>query len=107
MHKRNGATEKHVRFEELKDYYDRGQNVILYQHRPQMTKKQDCIEGVLTFQREFLKADSVMRVEFPKYTNRFYFIFMHKTFEKAFRNVYYHLQKDWSKNEFCCNFDWI
>ncbi len=68
------ATDKHVKWEELKDYYIKGQNVILYQHRPQMTTKQKCIEGIVQFQKDFLKADYIMLLEFPKYTNRFYCI---------------------------------
>lgn len=55
-HKDNG-TEKHVKWTELKDYYTRGQNVILYQHRPQMTTKEKCIESVMCFQKNYLLAD--------------------------------------------------
>ena len=56
MHERRSAKEKHTTWQEVKDYYDRGQSVILYQHRPQMTKKA-CIQSVLGFQNSFLHAD--------------------------------------------------
>ena len=65
MFTKETATEKHVKWAELKDYYDRGQNVILYQHRPQMTSKENCIKGILEFQKNYLKADAVMLLEFP------------------------------------------
>ena len=79
MYQAGGATEKHVKWAELKDYYARGQNVILYQHRPQMTTKEKCIESIMHFQKNYLVADCVKLLEFPKYTNRFYFIFMHES----------------------------
>jgi hypothetical protein len=45
MYQTGSAKVKHVKWTELKDYYARGQNVILYQHRPQMTTKEKCIES--------------------------------------------------------------
>lgn len=101
MFQKRGATIKHVKWEELRDYYVRGQNVILYQHRPQMMKKEKCIDGIMRFQREFLAADCVMLLEFPKYTNRFYFIFVHKEFEAAFERVCNLMVQRWGENEFC------
>ena len=95
------ATEKHVKWEELKDYYIKGQNVILYQHRPQMTTKQKCIEGIVQFQKDFLKADYIMLLEFPKYTNRFYFIFLHNEFKLIFEKICDKMLHDWSKDDFC------
>ena len=97
----NSATEKHVRWSELKDYYVRGQNVILYQHRPQMTKKEKCIESVMRFQEEYLKADCVMLLEFPKYTNRFYFIFLHKECCSVFQDVCNKMVETWGRDGFC------
>ena len=101
MFLKNNATEKHVKRSELKDYYDRGQNVILYQHRPQMTKKEICIEGVMDFQREYLKADFVKLLEFPKYTNRFYFIFIHKENKDIFEKICNLITQKWGKDNFC------
>jgi len=77
MYETDSATFKHVKWNELKDYYQRGQSVILYQHRPQMCTKEDCIESMIDFQRKYLRADSMFLMEYPQYTNRFYFIFSH------------------------------
>ena len=97
----NGASEKHVKWTELRDYYVRGQSVILYQHRPQMTKKEECVESVLHFQREVLCADGVMLLEFPKYTNRFYFIFYHREHEPMLKAVCDRMVENWKENDFC------
>ena len=101
MNRSGNATEKHVKWSELKDYYARGQNVILYQHRPQMTTKIQCIENVMEFQREYLQADCVMLLEFPKYTNRFYFMFLHEKYKSSFQKICTSMASKWSKNEFC------
>ena len=79
MHERTSAKEKHATWQEVKDYYDRGQSVILYQHRPQRTKKEVCIQSVLDFQNSFLHADRTLLLEYPRYTNRYYSIFAHHT----------------------------
>ncbi len=97
------TTEKHVKWSELKDYYQRGQNVILYQHRPQMTKKVNCIDDVMRFNREYLNADCVMLLEFPKYTNRFYFMFIRKEYKTCFEQVCDSVLKVWGKDDFCRN----
>ena len=101
MHNRESGTEKHVKWVELKEYYARGQSVILYQHRPQMTKKEKCIETVLYFQNEYLKADCVKLLEFPKYTNRFYFMFLHSEHQDVFAKICASMSEKWGKNEFC------
>lgn len=101
MFQRDGATEKHVKWTELKDYYTRGQNVILYQHRPQMTTKEKCIESVLHFQKSYLLADCVKLLEFPKYTNRFYFMFLHESDKTTFEHVCHLMVQKWNKNDFC------
>ena len=101
MFRKGGATEKHVKWGELKDYYARGQNVILYQHRPQMTKKEACIDGIMQFQETYLNADCVKLLEFPKYTNRFYFFFLHKEFQTAFEQVFTKMLQHWGREDFC------
>lgn len=101
MYQADGATEKHVKWAELKDYYTRGQNVILYQHRPQMTTKDACIESLMHFQKNYLLADRVKLIEFPKYTNRFYFMFLHESAKTAFERVCNSMVQKWSKNDFC------
>ena len=101
MHQTNEATEKHVKWDELKDYYDRGQTVILYQHRPQMTAKDLCIYNVMQFQHSYLFADCVKLLEFPKYTNRFYFIFLHRRDKAAFDRICRAVTDNWGKNDFC------
>lgn len=102
MRRMETATEKHVKWTEIKDYYSRGQNVILYQHRPQMTSKEKCIESVMHFQNEYLLADCVKVLEFPKYTNRFYFMFLHKDEEESFNKVCSEMTQKWGHNGFCC-----
>lgn len=99
------ATEKHVKWSELRDYYERGQNVILYQHRPQMTKKEACIESILQYQKEYLQSDFLMLLEFPKYTNRFYFMFVHKSYQNDFVRMCHLMVKKWGKNDFCRKID--
>lgn len=101
MYQTGSATEKHVKWAELKDYYTRGQNVILYQHRPQMTTKEKCIESVLYFQKNYLLADCVRLLEFPKYTNRFYFMFLHENDKAAFERVCFSMVQKWGENDFC------
>ena len=101
MYKKGIISEKHVKWQELKDYYTRGQNVILYQHRPQMAKKEMCIDGIISFQKKFLMADRVKLLEFPKYTNRFYFMFLHDKFASSFENVCKNVIETWGKNDFC------
>ena len=95
MHQRDSATEKHVKWDELKDYYDRGQSVILYQHRPQMTKKDICIQSILTMNDGFLCADHVYLLEFPRYTNRFYFFFVHHDHSAVLKQVCDFMDKNW------------
>lgn len=101
MYQNGGTTEKHVKWAELKDYYARGQNVILYQHRPQMTTKEKCIEGVMQFQKDYLLADHVKLLEFPKYTNRFYFMFLHQNSKPNFDRVCCSMAQKWGKQDFC------
>jgi hypothetical protein len=101
MHRHNRAKNKHVKWNELKDYYTRGQSVILYQHRPQMTKKEKCIENIMLFQKNYLMADSVKLLEFPKYTNRFYFIFLHEKHKAVFEKICNTMTEKWKKDNFC------
>ena len=101
MHQTDAATEKHVKWTELKDYYSRGQNVILYQHRPQMTTKEKCIESIIHFQENYLFADCIKLLEFPKYTNRFYFMFLHKNYKTVFDSICFLMVQKWGNNRFC------
>lgn len=96
MHRRHSAKEKHTTWQEVKDYYDRGQSVILYQHRPQMTKKAACIQGVLDFQNSFLKADHTLLLEYPRYTNRYYFFFTHQAHRAALEETTRSVARNWS-----------
>ena len=101
MYRSDGFTNKHVRWTELKDYYDRGQNVIVYQHRPKMTTKEKCIENMLHIQNSFLHADSIRILEFPKCTNRFYAMYIHRNYEIAFERVCDWMSSKWGKDNFC------
>lgn len=95
MHERRSAKEKHTTWQEVKDYYDRGQSVILYQHRPQMTKKEMCIQSVLGFQNSFLHADHTLLLEYPRYTNRYYFIFAHQTQFSVLEHIHHKVAQTW------------
>lgn len=95
MHNADNAAEKHVKWNELKVYYDRGQSVILYQHRPQMMKKEVCIKNVLEFSNTYLMSDNTYILEFPKYTNRFYFFFVHSKHNSCIKQIYDLMLKDW------------
>ena len=101
MHQMGGATEKHVKWAELKDYYTRGQSVVLYQHRPQMTAKSKCIEDIMHFQETYLLADCIKLLEFPKYTNRFYFMFLHQSHKSVFDRICRTTAQKWGKDGFC------
>ena len=101
MNSHGKCTEKHVRWQELKDYYDRGQNVILYQHRPQMTKKEKCISDIMSFNDTFLRADYIKLLEFPKYTNRLYFMFIHEEYGENFDVLCKQMSEKWGRNGFC------
>ena len=96
MRQRGHIKDKHAKWQEVKDYYDRGQSVILYQHRPQMTKKETCIQGVLDFQNSFLKADSTLLLEYPRYTNRYYFIFAHDVHRAILEALYHSVTQSWN-----------
>lgn len=95
MMKDGSYSEKHVLWNELKDYYDRGQSVILYQHRPQRTKGEDAIEGITEFNRSYLMADFLLGLEFHKYTNRYYFFFCHNEHAKELKRVIDFMSKNW------------
>ena len=95
MRQRRATKEKHTTWQEVKDYYDRGQSVILYQHRPQMTKKAVCIQGVMSFQNSFLHADHILLLEYPRYTNRYYFIFSHQNHLSALESVHHTVAQTW------------
>ena len=96
MRERRLTKDKHVTWQEVKDYYDRGQSVILYQHRPQMMKRTVCICKVLDFQNAFLNADSTFILEYPRYTNRYYFIFCHETHQARLEHAYRRVTEAWS-----------
>lgn len=95
MYQSNGAANKHVKWEELADYYRRGQSVILYQHRPQMTKKEVCIRQLLQFNNSYLRSYAIYILEFPKYTNRFYCFFTHKEHISSVEEVYSQMCLNW------------
>lgn len=89
-------SEKHVTWEELKDYYDRGQSVILYQHRPQMTKREAVISGIVEFDNSYLKSGLLLGLEFPKYTNRYYIMFCHMEHAAELKKVVDFMNEKWS-----------
>ena len=96
MHEEGRITPKHVAWEELGDYYHRGQTVVLYQHRPQMTSKETCISSVMEYGRKWLKADEIFVLEYPAFTNRFYFIFAHKKHKQRLNEVCDNIVRQWS-----------
>ena len=96
MRQSGKTTEKHVRMEELTDYYLRGQSVVLYQHRPQMTPKEQCIQSVLDMQRRYLHVDQIRILEFPRYTNRFYFFFLHRAHILPVERTCRYMGKHWT-----------
>lgn len=95
MMKNSSYSEKHVLWNELKDYYDRGQSVILYQHRPQITKREVVIEGIIEFDRSYLMADFLFGLEFPKFTNRYYFFFCHNEHANELKKVIDYMCINW------------
>ena len=92
---RGSAKEKHVRYQELKDYYDRGQSVILYQHLARITK-QECAEIAVKYNKNYLHADLLLILEYPRQSPRFYFFFLHENHAQAFRSVYDEISANWS-----------
>ena len=97
MYQRGYARDKHATWQEVKDYYRRGQSVVLYQHRPQMMKKENCIQKVLAFERSFLQAESTLLLEYPRYTNRYYFIFAHQVHQPVLQKVYHSVAQTWKR----------
>lgn len=95
MMKNGSYSAKHVLWNELKDYYDRGQSVILYQHRPQMTKGEVVIERITEFNRSYLMADFLFGLEFPKFTNRYYFFFCHNEHVNELKKVIDYMNINW------------
>ena len=95
MHARGTAKEKHTTWQEGKDYYDRGQSVILYQHRPQRMKREDCVRRILDVQNTFLRADHVLILEYPRYTNRYYAIFAQAAHRAALLQTYCTVTQTW------------
>ena len=75
---------KHVLWTELHEYYYKlGKTVILYQHRPQGESEVACKDRVLKMNSTLLDADYVHILDFPRFTNRYYFIFTRKRHEEA------------------------
>ncbi|MCM1026731.1 MAG: hypothetical protein NC432_09860 [Roseburia sp.] len=97
MIKRNTYSEKHVLWKELRDYYVRGQSVILYQHRPRMTKDEAVLEGIREFNRSYLKADFLSGLKFTPYQNRYYFFFCHKEHVDELKKVIDDMDENWQK----------
>lgn len=95
MNRENKATEKHVRWDEVRDYYDRGQSLIIYQHLPQHTKKEQCIEQLVTFGDEILNSDEVWILEFPRYTTRFYAFYLREEHCDKASTVFDQMEKYW------------
>lgn len=95
MAQQRRATAKHVAWSEVQDYYRRGQSVILYQHRPQRTKKESCIQRVLEFQNTYLQADQTLLLEYPLYTNRYYFLFSHQSHLPYLEQAYQSIIQNW------------
>ena len=78
MHQNGSTKEKHVTWQEINDYYNRGQSVILYHHRPQPDSKEVCVQKMFEFQKNHLQADGVLGLEYYRFTNRYYFLFAHQ-----------------------------
>lgn len=95
MMKKSTYSQKHVSWDELKDYYNRGQSVILYQHRPQMTKREAVIDSMTEYARSFLMADCLLGLEFPKFTNRYYFFFCHNEHTEEQTKIVKHMNDHW------------
>lgn len=88
-------TKEHVLWNELKDYYDRNQSVILYQHRPRGKKREAVIEEITEFNRSYLTADFLFGLEFPKVTNRYYFFFCHNEHANELKRVIDYMDINW------------
>lgn len=96
MNQDGSAKEKHVTWQEIKDYYNRGQSVILYHHRPQANSKEVCVQKMLEFQSNHLKADGVLALEYFRFTNRYYFLFAHQAHMPTLESVYHSVAKNWA-----------
>lgn len=95
MFMRGSAKEKHVKYQELKDYYDRGQSVILYQHLARITK-QECVEIAFKYNKNYLHADSLLVLEYPRQSPRFYFFFLHEKHVQTIKMAYDSTADSWS-----------
>lgn len=95
MNRRGTATDKHVTRQELTDYYCRGQSVLLYQHRPQRTRKEACIRRVLDFSRTLVPPEHTLLLEYPRYTNRYYFLLAQPSHHTALKAVFQTVARRW------------
>lgn len=78
----NKASKKHVKWEEIKDYYQRNQSVIIYQHQPRI-EKNTFLKTILEAQSEIVNADSLRIVEYSSYVNRFFIMLLHEKHSQA------------------------
>ena len=100
MHRKNRAKTLHVKWDELKDYYARGQSVVLYQQQARITTEK-LVENIMEFQENHLHSDDVKILLFPKGTRRLYFIFLHKKHKAAFEVICNRMEEKWGQDGFC------
>ena len=86
MRKNNQKSPKHVRLSELQEYYSLGKTVIMYHHRPQSDSEVICKEKVLR-ESALLGTDVIHILDFPRRTNRYYFIFTQKRHEEIIEEL--------------------
>lgn len=90
------ATEKHVKWNEIKSYYDRGQTVVMYQHRPKIETKEKCVNRLVDFGKSFLNAGKIFILEFPKFTNRYYVFYTQPKHQNTIEEVCKWMATHWN-----------
>ena len=71
MTQNNIFSVKHALWNEINDYYQRGQSVLLYQHRPRAKSREALIDDIRDFNKAFLKADALFYGDFSRCQNRY------------------------------------
>lgn len=75
-------SKKHIRWEEIKEYYQQNQSVIIYQHQPRI-EKNTFLKNILEIQSEIINADSIRIMEYSSYVNRFFIMLLHEKHSQA------------------------
>lgn len=96
MTQNNACSIQHVLWNEIRDYYNRGQSVLLYQHRPRRERSEKLIDNIRKFNDNFLKASAFSYGDFSCCQNRYLFLFSHEN-HKFLADDLKDMEEKWNK----------